>query len=377
MRFRTASRPRMLLGLVLPFYNTACVLTRLPYFLCKLILFNRPWTRESRAVKTEQIARERFMRLANGFRASSVILTAVEMGFFHQLAHHPQDARELSANLGIVERGAVRVLRVLTAFGLVVYDGRLYRIHDDYLPLLSPEGEAYLGDICQHNYRLMKRWINLDETLRTGRPPKRGPRDSADLQSFILGMENISRRAAHDLKDGIGVPRPKTILDLGSGPGTYSSAYLQQYDDVHVTLLDRPEVNQIARVILEAYDDRITCIDGDMFEVDFGGPYDLIMLNNIIHSWGDDHNRELVTKTARSLTPGGRLAIKDFFTHTDRHGPEHATLFGINMFLANEHAGVYSYEDAIAWGDAAGLQFERRFMVDSTSGALVLRKGEI
>jgi C-methyltransferase len=330
--------------------------------------------RRETPVKTQQAAREHFLSLANGFRASSVILTALEMGFFHQLADHPQSAPELARNLAVVERGAVRVLRVLTSLGLLTFDGEVYRIHDDYAPFVTPGSEHYQGDILQHNYRLMKRWMRLDEVLRSGKPVPRGERDAMDLQSFILGMENIARGSAHQIADGIGTPWPAKVLDVGAGPGTYSVPFLDRNLDAHATLVDHETVNQIARVVMEPYGDRVAFIDGDMFNVDLGGPYDLILLNNILHSYGDTQNRALVQRLSAVLEPGGRLAIKEFFAHRDHHGPEGATLFSINMFLANEAGGVYSYEEVQEWGDEAGLAFERKFMLDSRSGCLVLRK---
>jgi len=104
------------------------------------------------------------------------------------------------------------------------------------------------------------------------------------------------------------------VLDLGGGHGRYARAFA---DAGHtVTLFDQPAVVGLAR---KRHGEALRYIEGDFHEADsFGGPYDLVMLCNIVHGESAAANASLVARAARSLRSGGRLAIRDMFLDEHR-----------------------------------------------------------
>jgi DNA-binding IclR family transcriptional regulator len=60
-----------------------------------------------------EITPQRVLRLGMGFWSSKVLLTAVELGVFTELAKGPADLAELSRRLGLHDRSARDFLDVL------------------------------------------------------------------------------------------------------------------------------------------------------------------------------------------------------------------------------------------------------------------------
>ncbi|NED84003.1 methyltransferase domain-containing protein, partial [Streptomyces sp. SID11233] len=47
----------------------------------------------------------------------------------------------------------------------------------------------------------------------------------------------------------------------------------------------------------------------DMFETDLGGPYDIVMLTNVLHHFREEKATELLSRVAKAVKPGGRIAV--------------------------------------------------------------------
>ena len=76
---------------------------------------------------------------------------------------------------------------------------------------------------------------------------------------------------------------------------------------------------------------------------DLGGPYDLIMLSNIVHGLGPDEMESLFPRLRSALTPGGVVAIKDMFLDHTMARPESAAMFGLTMLLYTSAGRSHTY----------------------------------
>lgn len=104
--------------------------------------------------------------------------------------------------------------------------------------------------------------------------------------------------------------------------------------------------------------DVLSYIGGDFREQDagFGGPYDLVLLSNVVHGESDDVNRRLIRRLAATLAPGGYIVLKDMFL--DEHGqdPENAVFFGLTMLFYTRSGRSHSLGRARTWLAEAGLR---------------------
>jgi 2-polyprenyl-3-methyl-5-hydroxy-6-metoxy-1,4-benzoquinol methylase len=127
------------------------------------------------------------------------------------------------------------------------------------------------------------------------------------------------------------------VLDLGGGHGRYGHELARL--GLKVTLFDRPLCCQIAQ---ERYGDEIGTQSGDFMVDDLGGPYDVVLLSNIVHGLGPDELDSLFGRLRAVIRPGGVVAIKDMFLDDAQARPEAAALFGVTMLLYTSAGRSYT-----------------------------------
>ncbi|MBS1262376.1 MAG: 3-hydroxy-5-methyl-1-naphthoate 3-O-methyltransferase [Calditrichaeota bacterium] len=317
-------------------------------------------------------------RLAGGFRHSAAVLAGIHLGVFKALSDGPKSADTIAGELSLSPRGTRLLLDALTAIDLLARDNGRYSLHglaDEFLREGSPN---YQGDILHHNLFLFKHWANLDEAVRDGKPVvgRTRERSREELRAYILGMHNTAVMSADTVADFLDLTRVRRILDLAGGPGTYLYTLLNRAPHARGAVFDRPEVVEIARerAAEENLLARVELLAGDMFADEIGGPWDLIILSNIVHSHGEDANRSLIGKAARALAGGGSLLVKDFFLDSTRTEPADAALFALNMLVHSESGRSYTRAEVERWLLDAGLTISRFGRVGAASGMILAER---
>ena len=108
--------------------------------------------------------------------------------------------------------------------------------------------------------------------------------------------------------------------------------HIAAHSNVQLTSLDWPNVIPEMRAWQKRLDvdpQRVKYIEGNLFEVPFQGPYDLIVLSQIYHHFDPSKCRELTQKVANALVPGGRAVIHDFLA--DGLSNPGAVMFSVTM----------------------------------------------
>lgn len=315
--------------------------------------------------------------MATAYRQSQLLFTALRAGVFDQL-ENPLTAAEMARALQWEERSARVLLDALTAVELLEKHGGRYQNGVIASSCLVKGAKDYQGHIIQHAAHSWASYQGMEEAMKTGGPPDgpRRERTTAELRSFILGMDDIGRGSAQQLAKAVDFSKYSHLLDLGGGPATYSMILVSTYPRLRATLFDRPEVIEIAREQVAGANltGRIDFIPGDFMGDPLGAGYDVILVSNIIHSYGPDENRALVRKCAEALSPGGVLVVKDFFPDDERSGPPFALLFALHMFLHTEQGGTYTLSEVASWTREVGLEDGELIPVAVNSGAWIAHK---
>jgi 2-polyprenyl-3-methyl-5-hydroxy-6-metoxy-1,4-benzoquinol methylase len=78
------------------------------------------------------------------------------------------------------------------------------------------------------------------------------------------------------------------VLDIAAGHGLFGIEIAKQNPHARVTGLDWAPVLRVAldNARKAGVQDRYDMLPGDAFEVDFGGPYDAVLLTNFLHHFG-------------------------------------------------------------------------------------------
>lgn len=100
-----------------------------------------------------------------------------------------------------------------------------------------------------------------------------------------------------------------TVLDIGSGTGTFTRHVRDRYAQAHITAVDLcPNMIEVARAKLGS--DQMTFVAGDAETLPLSGPYDLI-LSNVCMQWFADLAGAVKTY-GQAMTDRGVLAFSVF-----------------------------------------------------------------
>jgi SAM-dependent methyltransferase len=288
------------------------------------------------------------------------VAAAVDAGIFAELGRKPAGAPELAARLDLDERAVGVVLPVLAQLGFLERDGS-HRYHLTSRPegeLADPESPDYQGGGMPLWLENLRAWTRLPRVLREGGPVDRVLEEEPDddtrrLPRFMAGMAAAPRSRVERLVDGVleRHPGPRTLLDLGGGPGHISRAFVDR--GLEVTMLDLPETVEFVR---EAYAldrvDGLRTVAGDFLEDPLPpGPFDAVLLSNILHMLSPDECGRLIRKVADVTAPGGVVGVADFV----RGRSPRAVRFAVVMLLRTEGGDTYTLDDHRQWFRAAGF----------------------
>jgi len=297
--------------------------------------------------------------IANAYKRSQILFVGLEGNVFGHIAAGRDTAESIAKATGWSLRGTSLLLDGLVAVELLIKEHGRYRNQPVAEACLVPGAPGWQGELIRHTQGSWEAWSDLETCVRTGTCAAHGEtrRQGEELRHFILGMKNIASLSAEQVLNAVDLGRYRNMLDLAGGPGTYTIAFLHRYPEMRGTLLDRPEVIEIAQDEFRhaGLGDRVTLIPGDCFETSWGGPYDLVFMSNIIHSFSYEQNARLVQTAFESLEPGGTLIIKDFLLENDRSGPAYGLIFALHMLVHTPAGNTYTFADAASWTDAAGF----------------------
>src|SRR5262249_59485696 len=89
--------------------------------------------------------------------------------------------------------------------------------------------------------------------------------------------------------------------------------------------------------------DRLTLLPGSAFEVDWGGPYDVVLLTNFLHHFDLPTCEQLARKAYAALAPGGRAITLEFIPDADRVSPPATAVFPLTMLAPTARGRAYTF----------------------------------
>lgn len=316
-------------------------------------------------------------------RRAIVVLAALELGLFEELTVDiAQPVDEVASALIVPKNRLLPLLEALAAMGYLVRgdDFHDFAIHPDAARFLTSSSPGYRGHELLRWVRTLRGWSWLSEVIQRDEPRYVGSLKNPGIPTHKTHQCLAARghRSGLDLIEELSPPRPERVLDLGGGTGGYTKALLDTFPSVHVTLFDLPEVIELAGAHLdvESCGDRLKLVEGDFVEEIPEGPFDLVLIANVLHIFDPDSARRLVHRAAKALGAGGRLVIRDGMVEPDRRTPEAALLFGVHMLVFSDDGRIYSTDEVAAMIESAGLEVTRviRRAPDVEGAAIVGQK---
>jgi ubiquinone/menaquinone biosynthesis C-methylase UbiE len=141
--------------------------------------------------------------------------------------------------------------------------------------------------------------------------------------------------------------QPLKILDIAAGHGIFGITLAEQFPHAHVTALDWPNVLHVAQDNAEqaGVSDRYSLLPGSAFEIDWAGPYDLVLLTNILHHFDLELCLQLAKKSHACLTDTGRAITLEFIPDEDRITPASTAGFALTMLTTTASGDAYTFAE--------------------------------
>jgi (2Fe-2S) ferredoxin/SAM-dependent methyltransferase len=312
------------------------------------------------------------------FMESRVLLTALELDVFTAVGGGATATAVASAR-GAAAGATGRLLDALVSLGFLHKRGDVYADTPLAARFLAQGSPDDARDALKHNLSLWRRWSSLTDAVRAGHAvgvPEMAERGDDWTVPFIAAMHRGALQRAPLVVQAVGAEGVRRMLDVGGGSGAYSIAFARASAELRAEILDLPTVLPIAeRHVAEAgLADRVTTRPGDLRTETFGSGYDLVLLSSICHMLGPDENRDLLSRAARALAPGGRVVVSDFVLDEDGTAPQQAVLFSINMLVGTPSGRSYRESEYRAFLGQAGLAGVERVRLPGPAHLVVGRK---
>jgi ubiquinone/menaquinone biosynthesis C-methylase UbiE len=308
---------------------------------------------------------EPLMQIMQGLEATAILQAGVHLGVFDALAEGKDDVKSVSGRIGASERGTRILLDALSAFGLVEADGgyKLTPLAEAFLVTGRP---SYLGGMVNI---LAGDWAwtgypRLADAVREGRSVLEQDAETPEhsfWETFARSSPGIATPASHALAEAL-APWAESretldVLDIACGSGLFGLTIAERFQHVQLTLLDWPNVLAITRGTVEQKGllDRTSFVEGDVFGVPLGGPYDLVVASHIFHHFSEERCLELLRRLSSALKPGGRLAINEFSADAPVSEEPFPRLFSIIMLVWTQAGEAYPVETYRRWLEATGF----------------------
>jgi hypothetical protein len=324
-------------------------------------------TKTDEATTTARPTPERLMKVGTAFWESKVLLSAVEIGVFTELAKKPATAEELQKSLKLHERGTRDFLDTLVSMGFLQREGKTYSNAADAEVFLDVAKPSYLGGFLEMlNGRLYGFWGNLTEALRTGSPQnevKTGTNlfetlyaNPELLRSFLQAMTGISRAVVRAIATEFPWKDYKTFADVGTAQGGLAVEVAKHNEHLTGIGYDLASVGPIFDEFVKenGLNDRLTFAPGNFF-TDPLPSADVIVMGHILHDWNLEQKKMLVGKAFDALPKGGALIVYDAMIDDDRRENTFGLLMSLNMLIETPGGYDYTTGECDGWLREAGF----------------------
>jgi SAM-dependent methyltransferase len=311
---------------------------------------------------------------AVAYRESRILVSGIELDLFTQLGHEALSAAELARKTNTLNTGLEILLNALSGIGLLKKENDLYSNTGLSLKYLCSSSAASINNYLWLAAQSWNQWDQLTEIIRGNidKTDASEPQHPELKDRFSQAVNERSLKIIPELLKHIQVGKAKSLLDLGAGDGSYALAILEKNPELRITVFDRPAMIKAATIRAFNSDTitKLKFVSGDFFKDDLGGPYDIILLSNIIHIFGETDNRRLLEKTVEALHPEGRLLIVDAFLEDDRTHPPEAAVFSVELFLRTASGRCYTWSDVSSWLAPLGITGFKRVRINERVAVL-------
>jgi 2-polyprenyl-3-methyl-5-hydroxy-6-metoxy-1,4-benzoquinol methylase len=327
-----------------------------------------------------------FFDTVSAYQRTEALRAALELDLFSLVAAGKRSAAEIAAGCQAAPRGVRILVDNLTILGFLTKGGENYELTADSKVFLDRRSPAYLGNTLSFllSPGIQECFQQLTHAVRKGGTAVSDEGTVSDDNpiwvEFARAMARLMHLPAQLLADLVGgdIQQPLRVLDVAAGHGLFGITIANRYPQAHITALDWRNVLRVAEENARGagISGRYAQRPGSAFEVDWGGPYDLVLLTNFLHHFDVPTCERLAAKAYAALAPGGRALTLEFIPEPDRISPPATANFALVMLATTAHGDAYTFAEYQAIFASAGfLRSEFHPLPPTTQQAVVTYKG--
>ena len=300
------------------------------------------------------------------YQRSAALCAAIELGVFGAIGEGLQDVASLARRCSASERGIRILCDYLTVIELLAKENGRYRHTTTSAVFLDPASPACVASTSRFlcNPKFADTFARLADIVRSGRTVMPGAGtvepENPEWVEFANGMAPMMAPMAGPLSALVlkDVSGPVRVLDVAAGHGLFGIEVAMQNPQARIVALDWAAVLEVAKANAQkaGVADRYETLPGSAFDVNFGGPYDIVLLTNFLHHFDPDTCVGLLKKVHAVLKPGGQAAALEFVPNEDRVSPPVQAAFSLVMLATTASGDAYTFTELEAMYRQAGFE---------------------
>ena len=304
--------------------------------------------------------------MVQAHQRTAALKAAIQLDVFRAVGQGPGDVASIARHCSASERGIRILCDFLVINGVLAKQDGHYKHTPTSAAFLDPASPACMASVAHFlsESAIMQADGQLAEIVRAGRTylPGSGTVEPENpiWVTFAENMAPMMGPMAGPLGAMVlkGSNVPMRVLDIAAGHGLFGIEIAKQNRNAHVTGLDWAPVLRVALKNAEkaGVQDRYDMLPGSAFEVNYGGPYDVVLLTNFLHHFDKPTNVGLLKKVRAALKPGGCAATLEFVPNPDRVSPPMPAAFAMTMLTTTADGDAYTFAELEAMYSEAGFK---------------------
>jgi hypothetical protein len=289
------------------------------------------------------------------YHRTAALRAAIELDIFRAIGDGPASASVIAQRCDGAERGVRILCDYLVIIGILAKEGDVYSHTPASAAFLDPRSPACVASVAGFlgDMEMLTAAQSLSSIVRQGRTslPGQGTVEpnnplwvefARSMSPMMAPMTGPLGRIVLDGNSG-----PMRVLDIAAGHGLFGIEIAKQNPQAQIVALDWAHVLEVALENAQhaGVTDRYQLLAGSAFELDFGGPYDVILLTNFLHHFDAPTCVELLKKVRASMKPGARAAALEFVPNEDRVTPPMAAAFSLTMLISTPSGDAYTFSE--------------------------------
>jgi ubiquinone/menaquinone biosynthesis C-methylase UbiE len=310
------------------------------------------------------------------YQKTAAMQAAVDIGLFSSIASGASTVPAIAMACSASPKGVRVLCDYWTVHELLTKSGDTYQLTPLAATFLDRASPAYFGGALGFlNGPITPFFARLTEAVRNGGCETAGtvaPGHDGWV-AFANEMGAMMYPTAQAIAKLLG-PVSGRVLDVAAGHGLFGIVLAQQNPDAQVTALDWPKVLEVAskNAARRGVGQRYSTIAGDAFTVDLKGPYDVILLTNLLHHFSAEECIGLLKRLRAALRPGAKLVTLEFVPNDDRVTPPMSATFPLVMLATTAKGDAYTFAELDKMFRTAGFAISNLHQPDDSPQQIIV-----